>query len=202
MASRSKPSHDHDHHQWDSREYVSKWAAGQDPKEKDREAAFRVLADTIPFNSDAPIRILDLGAGYGALTAFLLNRFPYATAICQDGSREMAKLGSERMEKFVGRFEYVLCDFAQKGWQHYLQGSFSAVVSSIAIHNVRESKSIEAIYHDIYPLVKSGGCFLNFDRPRPPWEDQMAWLRDAGFTRVKIFWRGENRALFGGFRDK
>jgi hypothetical protein len=30
----------------------------------------------------------------------------------------------------------------------------------------------------------------------------MAWLRDAGFKRVKIFWRGENRAVFGGFRDK
>ena len=92
MASTSNRSHDHDHHRWDSREYVSKWAAGQDPKEKDREAAFRALADTIPFDRDEPIRILDLGAGYGALTQFLLNRFPDATAVCQDGSQEMAKL--------------------------------------------------------------------------------------------------------------
>jgi hypothetical protein len=114
----------------------------------------------------------------------------------------MAQLGAERMKKLVGRFEYALCDFAKNGWQNKLKAPFEAVVSSIAIHNVRDPKLIEAIYHDVYPLVKSGGCFLNFDRPRPPWEDQMAWLRDAGFTRVKIFWRRENRALFGGFRDK
>jgi ubiquinone/menaquinone biosynthesis C-methylase UbiE len=201
MASTSSRSHDHDHHQWDSREYVSKWAAGQDPKEKDREAAFHVLADTIPFDGDEPIRILDLGAGYGALTQFILNRFPHATAVCQDGSHEMAQLGAERMRELSGRFSYVLCDFAQKGWQHKLEGPFEAVVSSIAIHNVRDPKLIEAIYHDVYRLVKPGGCFLNFDRPRPLWEDQMAWLRDAGFKRVKIFWRSENRAVFGGFKD-
>ena len=202
MASTFNPSHGHDHHQWDSKEYVSKWAAGQDPKEKNREAAFRLLADTIPFDSNEPIRILDLGAGYGALTQFLLNRFPHATAVCQDGSEQMAQLGAERMKKLSGRFEYALCDFAKEGWQNKLKAPFEAVVSSIAIHNVRDPKLIEAIYHDVYPLVKSGGCFLNFDRPRPPWEDQMTWLRDAGFTRVKIFWSGENRAVFGGFKDK
>jgi ubiquinone/menaquinone biosynthesis C-methylase UbiE len=194
-------SHRHDHHDWDSDEYVSNWAKGQDPKEKDRHAAFTLLADTIPFSKDRPIRILDLGAGYGALTQFLLNRFPNATAICQDGSKEMAKLGAERMRNLTGRFEYVLCDFARAGWSEKLKGSFEAVVSSIAIHNVREPKIIEAIYHDVYPLVKTGGCFLNFDRSRPPWEDQMMWLRAAGFKRVKIFWQGESRAVFGGFKD-
>jgi SAM-dependent methyltransferase len=202
MASVSNSSHGRDHHQWDSKEYVSKWAAGQDPKENDRAEAFAVLADTIPFDTDEPIRILDLGAGYGALTQFILNRFPHATAVCQDGSQEMAQLGAERMKKVSGRFEYVICDFAKKGWQHKLKGPFEAVVSSIAIHNVRDPKLIEAIYHDVYPLVKSGGCFLNFDRARPAWEEQMAWLRDAGFKRVRIFWSAENRAVFGGFRDK
>ena len=29
-------------------------------------------------------------------------------------------------------------------------------------------KIIERIYHNIFPLVKSGGCFINFDRERPP----------------------------------
>jgi hypothetical protein len=41
---------------------------------------------------------------------------------------------------------------------------------------------------------------LNFDRPRPPWDDQLEWLRGAGFDVVKIFWQGENRAVFGGFK--
>ena len=48
-------------------------------------------------------------------------------------------------------------------------------------------------------LVKTGGCFLNFDRHRPPIADQMQWLRGAGFADVQCFWQDENRAVFGGF---
>ncbi len=202
MASTSHSSHQHrhDHHDWDSSKYVSDWAAGQDQKEKARQEPFRVLAKTIPFDNKLPIRILDVGAGYGALTQFLLSHFSNATAICQDGSEEMAKLGQERMKHLKGRFKYVLCDFSKPGWSQKLTGPFEAVVSAIAIHNVRSPKIIERVYSDIYPLVKNGGCFINFDRERPPLEDQMKWLRDAGFQDVKRFWTGETRALFGGFK--
>jgi SAM-dependent methyltransferase len=214
MADSSHPTGDHHHnrqgeqghqhghgsHDWSSPEYVAKWMTGQDPKEADRRDAFGVLADTIPYDKAQSIRILDLGAGYGALTQFLLERFPNATAICQDGSQEMAKLSSERMQHLTGRFEYVFCDFSRHGWSKVIPGTFDAVVSSIAIHNVRSPDFIRGIYEESYKLVKPGGCFLNFDRPRPPWEDQMQWLRIAGFQDVKIFWQGENRAVFGGFR--
>ena len=201
MADTSHSSHHpHDHHDWDSPNYVSNWASGQDQKEIARQEPFRVLAQTIPYDKKLPIRILDVGAGYGALTQFLLGHFPNATAVCQDGSEEMAKLGQERMTHFKGRFDYVLCDFCKPGWSQKLTGTFEAAVSSIAIHNVGSPEIIERIYNDIFPLVKSGGCFINFDRERPPLEDQMKWLRDAGFQDVQRFWTGETRALFGGFK--
>lgn len=204
MASASHSSHDHDHHphDWDSADYVSKWAAGQDPKEIHRQGAFRVIAETIPFDGKRPIRILDVGAGYGALTRFLLERFPNAAAVCQDGSAEMARLGGKRMNDLKGRFTYVICDFSKRGWSGKLTNPFDAIVSSIAIHNVGSPKIIRAIYEEIFPLLKTGGCFLNFDRLRPPWEDQMQWLREAGFKDVRIFWQGENRAVFGGFKKE
>ena len=200
-SSHSSGHHHHDHHphDWDSSKYVSRWAEGQDKKENDRQEPFQVLAETIPYDKKLPIRILDVGAGYGALTQFLLNYFPKATAICQDGSKEMAKLGQERMKQLKGRFDYVLCDFSKSGWTETLTGPFEAVVSSIAIHNV-SPKIIERIYSDIFPLVKSGGCFINFDRERPPLEDQFQWLKNAGFQDTQRFWRRENRSLFGGFK--
>lgn len=202
MANTSHSHHRHDHHDWDSREYVSNWAKGQDPKEKTRQEPFRVLADTIPFNKELPIRILDLGAGYGALTKFLLERFPKATAICQDGSDEMAKLGRERMKTLAGRFEYVIGDFGRNGWSQVVPRHFEAIVSSIAIHNVHSPTIIRNIYKDIFPLVKPGGCFLNFDRMHPPLEDQLKWLRGAGFKNVRCFWRSDRRAVFGGFKQR
>ena len=192
--------HHHDPHNWASPDYVANWAKGQDQKEANRQKAVDLIADTIPYAREHAITILDLGAGYGALTKFLLERFPNATAVCQDGSEEMAKLGRERMEGFKGRFAYVLADFSRHGWSKLMPGPFEAIVSSIAIHNVNSPNIIRGIYEDAYTLIQSGGCFLNFDRHEPPIEDQMKWLRGAGFKDVQCFWQDQHRALFGGFK--
>jgi ubiquinone/menaquinone biosynthesis C-methylase UbiE len=203
MAKSSRPGHHrHDPHDWDSADYVANWAKSQDQREASRQQAFRLLADFIPCDKREAMAILDLGAGYGALTKFLLERFPNARAVCQDGSEEMVKLGKERMKDLAGRFSYVVCDFSRPGWTAFLQGPFDAVVSSIAIHNVNNARVIRRIYEDVYPLVRPGGCLLNFDRHYPPIEEQLSWLRSAGFTGVRCFWQDDMRALFGGFRKK
>jgi tRNA (cmo5U34)-methyltransferase len=192
--------HDHNPHNWHSSEYVSNWAAEQDPKEVDREEQFGLLAKTIPYDKQLTIRILDVGAGYGALTRFLLQHFPNATAVCLDGSEEMIDLGRARMDDLNGHFDYVHCDFGKEGWSRALTGPFEAVVSSIAIHNVNSPNIIRGIYDEIFPLVKSGGCFLNYELLLMPLEDQLKWLREAGFTNVHCFWRSERLAIFGGFK--
>ena len=190
----------HNPHDWDSSEYVSNWAAKQDPKETEREDQFRLLANTIPYDKKLPIRILDVGAGYGALTQFLLSQFPDATAVCQDGSEQMVKLGKERMKHLKGRVAYALCDFSKAGWSRSLTGPFEAVVSSIAIHNVNSPNIVRGIYEEIFPLVKDGGCFLNFEILLLPLEDHLKWLRQAGFRGEKCFWQGTRTAVFGGFK--
>ncbi|HWP57600.1 MAG TPA: class I SAM-dependent methyltransferase [Candidatus Acidoferrales bacterium] len=192
----------HEKHDWSSEDYVSFWATRQDGREQERREAFETLAETIPYSKNTPIRILDVGAGYGGLTQFLLQCFPNATAVCHDGSEEMAELGEKRMGRFKGRFSYVISDFSKKGWTSALKEPFEAVVSSIAIHNVREPEVIRSIYAEIYPLVKPGGCFLNFDRTVPSLEELLSWLTAAGFKDVKTFYRQENkkRAVFGGFK--
>jgi tRNA (cmo5U34)-methyltransferase len=189
-----------DHHDWSSQQYVNQWAEGQDKRELEREEIFCLIARTVSDDPQAPLKIADLGAGYGALTQFLLTHFPNASALCQDGSEEMAKLGRQRMEHFTGRFDYVLCDFSKPGWRQKIEGSFDAVVSAIAIHNVRSPEIIKSIYAETFSLVKAGGLFLNFDRMTPSKEDQLAWLQDADFRDVQSFWDGGRRALVGGYR--
>src|SRR3954468_9678755 len=134
------------HHDWESADYVSDWAERQAGREPDRQGAFAALAAALPYKREAAIRTLDVGAGYGGLTMFLLARFPNATAVCQDGSQAMADLGSHRMKDFAGRFDYVIGDFSEAGWSRNLTGGFDAVFSSIAIHNVRDLAVIRRIY--------------------------------------------------------
>jgi ubiquinone/menaquinone biosynthesis C-methylase UbiE len=189
-----------DHHDWSSQQYVNQWAEGQDQREVERHEIFRLIATTLSDNSQAALTILDLGAGYGALTQFLLQHFPNARALCQDGSEEMAQLGRQRMQHLTGRFDYVLCDFSKPGWRHKIEGPFDAVVSAIAIHNVRSPEIIRSIYAETFLLVKTGGCFLNFDRMTPSKEEQLTWLQEAGFKDVRCFWAADRRALVGGYR--
>jgi ubiquinone/menaquinone biosynthesis C-methylase UbiE len=189
-----------DHHDWDSKEYVNNWATRQDEREAERRHIFQLIVDTLPCSRQAKFQFLDLGAGYGALTRFILDRFPQATAVCHDGSEEMLKLGRKRLALFKERAIFVLADFSKPGWSRKTGGPFAAVVSSIAIHNVRDTRTIQAIYRETFSLVKDGGCFLNFDRMTPSLEKQLSWLRQAGFTDVQCFWDGGRRALIGGFK--
>ena len=191
----------HGHHDWSSKQYVNDWAKRQDRYEAGRRPQFQMIADAIPFARDAAIQILDVGAGYGALAQFLLEQFPNATAICQDGSEEMAKLGHERMAKLKGRLNYVIADFSKPGWSSAITESFDAVVSTIAIHNVRLPAIIENIYKEILELLKPGGCFLNLDLVFIPLDQQLGWLKAAGFSGVKSYWHNGHEALFGGGKD-
>ena len=143
---------------------------------------------------------MDIGAGYGALTSFLLGEFPNAKAVCHDGSAEMLALGRKRLAKLKGRVKFVQCDLSKPGWSKKIKGPFDAVVSSIAIHNVREHEIIRSIYAETFSLVKPGGCFLNLDRMTPSVAEQLQWLRRAGFADVQRFWDGGKRAIVGGFK--
>lgn len=189
-----------DHHDWESRDYVRDWAERQDGGKPHREPAFAVLAETMPFEKNASIKFLDIGSGYGALAAYLLTQFPNAQAVCHDGSAEMLALGREHLAGFASRVLFIQSDLSQPGWSKTLQGPFDAVVSSIAIHNVREYETIRAIYAEAFTALNAGGCFLNLDRMRPSVGERLQWLRDGGYANVKSFWDGGKRAIVGGFK--
>jgi SAM-dependent methyltransferase len=191
-----------DSHDWSSEAYVKEWAERQDASKPHRDAAFDVLAKTLPFAKSAKIKILDIGSGYGALAGYLLRHFKNSQVVCHDGSAEMLALGREHLSALDGRCAFVQSDLSKKGWSKKIAGPFDAAVSSIAIHNVRDHQTISSIYAGTFKLLKPGGCFLNLDRMRPSVEEQLRWLRDAGFIKVDSFWDGGKRAIVGGFVPK
>ena len=81
---------------WGSREFIEQWANKGGWQAPIRQAQTALVLHMIPHPSAAPIRVLDIGAGYGALAAAVLQDRPMATAVCLDASAAMLALGREK----------------------------------------------------------------------------------------------------------
>jgi tRNA (cmo5U34)-methyltransferase len=115
----------------------------------------------LPFESEKAIRVLDLGAGTGALTLELFNRYPNATVTCSDYSEEMLKHAREQLTKFETQVNFTQSDLRTNGWSQTVQGKFDAVICSFLTHTMLPK--VDALYSEAYGLVESGGCFLSCD---------------------------------------
>jgi tRNA (cmo5U34)-methyltransferase len=141
-------------------EFVNLWRA-----DKGLEAArswwrHRLLS-VLPFESEKEIKVLDLGAGTGALTMELLNRYPNAKVTCSDYSEEMLKYAKDQLARFGAQVIYIQSDLRTGGWSKTVQGRFDAVICSFLTHTMLPQ--VEALYGEVCGLVESGGCFLSCD---------------------------------------
>ncbi len=153
----------HGLHDWHSQHYVEEWIASAAERDEARSIILRHVVSLIPYDRDAAIRVLDVGAGYGALSTQVLERFPRAQVVCQDYSAPMFTQARERLAWASERVVFTHGDLSDPTWPQALAGPFDAVVSAIAIHNVRYPERIRAIYSEIFDVVVPGGCFLNYD---------------------------------------
>ena len=88
-----------DHHDWTSETYVDEWVRRQQAEDPTRAERFQLMCDLFPFPPDATVTILDIGAGYGPVSRFILDRYPHATCIAQDGSEPMLNRARELMAR-------------------------------------------------------------------------------------------------------
>jgi len=238
---------------WGDRAKVAWFVENAETVIPHRREQLRLLAELIPSPRDAEIAVLDLGAGFGAVTEQILTRYVNASVTCVDGSTEMMRITRERMAKYGGRVRVCHADLADASWWRSVDGSFDAAVSAVAIHHLSDERK-RALYREVYDLLGPGGVFLNNDLvatppafkarfeelnlltiqeqdrikrggARPLEEiraemrvqlqaagpqhhsqiaalgDQLAWLREAGFTSVDCYWKYLDLSVFGGAKE-
>ena len=166
------------HHDWHSREYVGEWIRDYEGRLESRRPQFDLLAALIPYGPDAPIRILDLGGGWGPVTRHVLERFPAASAVLLDYSEVMLEEASRRLAHLAGRVRLVQGDLSAPGAVARAAGEggpdgvpdgvpdgapFDAVVSSLCIHNLRPTERVPALFGEVRAALAPGGCFLDVD---------------------------------------
>ena len=157
-----------DHHDWTSDAYVEEWVRRQRAEDSTRAERFQLMCDLFPFPTDAKVTILDVGAGYGPVSKFILDRYPHGTCVAQDGSEPMLHRARNLMTAYGGRFITHLSDLFDPNWLPKPFGPFDAAVSSSCLHNLRDFARISAVYGEICAQLKPGGVFLNLDLINAP----------------------------------
>ncbi len=152
-------------HDWHSHQYAHGWINAQ---RDDERAYLRKLVHLLPFDPDQPIRVLDIGAGYGSLTKLVLDAFPHSTVVVHDYSEPMLLEARLRLASASDYVSYARGDLMYDTWTRDLGRPFDAVISAIAIHNVRFPERIRAIYSEVFEILVPGGCFYNVDYVTPP----------------------------------
>jgi 2-polyprenyl-3-methyl-5-hydroxy-6-metoxy-1,4-benzoquinol methylase len=197
-------SHDHDHHHhhdghhdWHSQDYVSGWIAHDVGRSSDRQPIIDRMIEAVPYARDTAIAVLDVGGGAGALTDAVLQAFPQARVTLQDFSRPMLDSAHNRFADRAGQVRYVLCDLRDPTWAQNVGGPFDLAISGIAIHNLHDLAVIAGCYEKIHGLLRSGGCFLDYDHfdhiGGVPLHQHS--LKVAGFRSVDLVWHEHPTAI-------
>ena len=106
---------------WGNEAKVDYFLANADIIVPRRAEQIKLLVELLPFPQDARVSVLDLGAGFGAVTTRMLEHYPVARATCIDGSEAMITHASKRLEKFGERVRILKADLAERPWSRVLE---------------------------------------------------------------------------------
>lgn len=170
----------------DSVAYYDGWVRKAVPGYDD---LFAIARELLPFPAEAPVEVLDLGAGTGLFSWQVLTKYPRARFVLCDVAAGMLDVARERFRDYPDQFRYLLSDYRELGET----GRFDLVISSLSIHHLADEEKA-ALCHRVYGLLRDGGMFVNIDQIKGPtaalqelyWHAWLAKIRQAGATEEEV----------------
>ncbi len=116
---------------------------------------YKTIIELIPFSADDSFTFLDLGAGTGLLTSFILQQHPHATGTVLDISEKMIQAAKAR---FSGdnRVDYSIMDYSEKK----LPRAYDLIVSAMSIHHL-DNPDKRILFSNIFQALAPGAWFIH-----------------------------------------
>ncbi|OGL40975.1 MAG: hypothetical protein A3C43_07690 [Candidatus Schekmanbacteria bacterium RIFCSPHIGHO2_02_FULL_38_11] len=153
-----RPSLGGDPGAWKGKE-VSQYDTMQNIVIPKKDEMLDVIVSMIPFKSDKPLKIMEIGSGLGALTQRLLGKYPKAGFLCLDGSEEMIRNGGERLRNFQERIRFQLINFNNPKWINGIEGKLDLVCSSLTLHYLATRRRKE-FFKEVSGILKKNGMLI------------------------------------------
>lgn len=192
----------------------------------------QIALELLPPLPQAPLQILDLGAGTGLFSTLVQSKYPTAHFTLWDVADKMLEVAKGRFANSAAQFSYVVGDYRSFSEVD----AYDLIISSLSIHHLSDPEKQE-LFRRIFQSLKPGGIFLNMDQIKGStpelqetycrkWEEitringatveeirggverrrlydreatmenQLQWLREAGFQEVDCVYKKWLMGLF------
>jgi len=139
--------------------------------------------ESVPFMEGQEIKVLDLGAGTGLLSAMVAEKIPRSRVTLVDISVEMLRVARQRFTREPGRFEFRTMDYARKPLPRE-DGGYDLVVSALSIHHLTHGDKKE-LFGKVRRSLAVGGYFVNADQIAGDTPEEEMRFRDWWLGRVR-----------------
>jgi len=203
---------------WQSAESVQAWSAEAGRQERGRRDHRRFMAVLLPFAEQDDFTFLDLGAGTGAASRTILDLHPRSTAILADFSAgewpaaipAALDAGGSSMcvhhltdERKQGLFAEILAHLVPGGWYlNYDPVRGADPVVEATWQRVSDHDDPAAAERRRHRSPLDQARWDNHVRYLIPLDQQLGYLRSAGFEGVDVYWKQLENVIYGGRRPR
>lgn len=119
----------------------------------------QVMVDSMNFERETKLNILDLGSGTGHGIKLILKKYPDSMITGVDFSKSAILDCKNKLKEYSNNIKFIEQDIIDLEFE---DNKFDVIISAVTIHNITHSQK-EILFKKIFSWLKPNGCFINGD---------------------------------------